>query len=68
MSNLKKQNMNKCLSLLQEFVNNAEAGNNQKMVAALALDQLKKIAAGSDPGLQMIVASTGCNGIARIDY
>lgn len=47
MSNLKTESLNKCFSLLREFIE--ESGNESKKgVAALALDQLKRITAGKE--------------------
>lgn len=47
MSHLKKDNMNKCFSLLEEFIEAAGASGAQKGAAKLALDQLQKISAGT---------------------
>jgi len=74
MSQLKKQNVTKCLSLLREFVDEAAAGNPKKRIAALALDQLQRITAGEvsqelpggNPPTPDLVGS--CNDIPRIDY
>ncbi len=56
MRTLKDENLNKCFSLLKEFIEDAEAQGVQKGMAILALDQLKQITAGDgdptnpDPG------------------
>ena len=46
MSHLKKQTVDKCISLLREYIEET-AMNNKKEIAALALSQLQKITAGS---------------------
>lgn len=47
MSNLKTESLNKCFSLLKEFIE--ESGNETKRgIAALALDQLRRVTAGKD--------------------
>ena len=46
MSHLKEKNVEKCFSLLREFIDEAEGLNNKKGIAILALNQLQKIAAG----------------------
>ena len=50
MNRLKKQNLNKCISLLREFVDGASAATHKKRVAELALEQLQKITAGTGAG------------------
>jgi hypothetical protein len=47
MSHLKEKNVNKCLSLLREYIDATEL-NHQKENAILALNQLQKITAGTD--------------------
>jgi hypothetical protein len=47
MSHLKEKNVNKCVSLLREYID-ATALNHQKESAILALNQLQKITAGTD--------------------
>jgi len=47
MSRLKAKNVEKCFSLLREFIDEAEGLNNKKGIAILALNQLQKIAAGN---------------------
>jgi hypothetical protein len=47
MSNLKNENLNKCFSLLREYLNEGPS-NNKKGAAILALDQLQKTTAGTD--------------------
>ena len=49
MSRLKTKNLEKCFSLLREFIEETPSVNNKKGIAALALDQLRKITAGSTP-------------------
>ena len=48
MSNLKKENVNKCVSLLREFIDGADSRNSKKGIAVLALDQLERITAGAE--------------------
>lgn len=47
MSYLKNQNVNKCFSLLREYLDEGPV-NTKKGAAILALDQLQKITAGTD--------------------
>jgi transcriptional regulator NrdR family protein len=47
MSHLKTKNLNKCVSLLREFIENADSAAETKEIAALALDQLQNITAGN---------------------
>ena len=49
MSRLKTENVKKCISILQTFVDEASSLDSQKRTAVLALDQLQKITAGTDP-------------------
>lgn len=64
MSHLKKENMNKCFSLLRDFIAEAEASNPQKGAAKLALNQLQKITAGTaKPELDV----GGCQSRPRAD-
>jgi hypothetical protein len=46
MSHLKKETVNKCISLLREYIEQT-ALNNKKEIAGLALNQLQKITAGT---------------------
>ena len=48
MSRLKNENLNKCVSLLREFIDEASTQNNKKEIAILALNQLQNITAGTD--------------------
>lgn len=66
MNHLKKQNLNKCFSLLREFVEAATAQDNKKGTAILALNQLKKVIAGADE--ETTVTIMGCNGIPIADW
>ncbi len=60
MTNLKKENVNKCLTMLQACIDDMPAGE-RKGNAILALDQLHKITAGNhgEPG------GTVCIGVPR---
>lgn len=49
MGRLKVENLNKCVSLLREFVDESSEANNKKEIAKLALEQLEKITAGTEP-------------------
>jgi hypothetical protein len=49
MSRLKAENLKKCVSLLREFIDDASKEDNKKEIAILALNQLQRITAGSDP-------------------
>jgi hypothetical protein len=46
MSQLKEQNLNKCFSMLREFIEGTPQ-DNQKGMAILALKQLERITAGT---------------------
>ncbi len=47
MANLKKEALNKCFSLLREFIDETSEGNNRKGVAVMALNQLERVTAGT---------------------
>lgn len=49
MSHLKTENVNKCISLLRDYIEETSL-NNGKEIAILALNQLQTITAGIDPG------------------
>lgn len=52
MSKLKYENLQKCVSLLREFIDKATETENKKVIAKMALGQLQKITAGiSSPGI-----------------
>ena len=57
MSYLKETNLNKCVSLLREFIAETNSRDRQKQVAVLALDQLRRITAGDGGGNPDIVSS-----------
>lgn len=63
MSQLKKENVKKCLSLLREYIE--ESSNDKKERAVLALDQLQKITAGANSN--NAVAFIFCLGRPRAD-
>ncbi|MGD2089240.1 MAG: hypothetical protein PVH61_23885 [Candidatus Aminicenantes bacterium] len=46
MSKLKYENLQKCVSLLREFIDQAAETENKKVIAKMALGQLQKIKAG----------------------
>jgi hypothetical protein len=46
MGHLQNENIKKCVSLLQEFMDEAEGNSSKKGMAILALDQLLRISAG----------------------
>lgn len=48
MSRLKNENLNKCVSLIREFIDEASTEGNKKEIAILALNQLQNITAGTD--------------------
>jgi len=49
MSKLKDENLQKCVSLIREFIEESSTKGNKKEIAILALNQLQRISAGSDP-------------------
>jgi hypothetical protein len=49
MVRLKVENLNKCVSLLREFIDESSEANNKKGIAKLALEQLERITAGTEP-------------------
>lgn len=51
MSKLKQENVKKCVSLLREFVEESSALDTKKEKAILALNQLQRITAGTDPAM-----------------
>ncbi len=60
MSNLKKDNLKKCFSLLREFVEESTVVDNKKGTAILALNQLQKVIAGAEVTTNN--ANPGCLG------
>ena len=70
MSHLKNENVNKCFSLLREYLDEGPS-NNKKGAAILALDQLQKITAGTDSQGAPVegdqVVFPGCNGKPKVD-
>jgi hypothetical protein len=48
MNDLKSETVNKCFSLLREFIEETPGVNNKRGVAILALNQLRKVTAGQD--------------------
>jgi hypothetical protein len=66
MSYLKEKNVNKCFSLLREFIDEAEGLNSKKGVAILALNHLQKITAG-DGGGSSTNSGPQCDGHPRAD-
>ncbi|UCH93931.1 MAG: hypothetical protein JSV88_27195 [Candidatus Aminicenantes bacterium] len=67
MSELKKENVKKCVSLLRAFVEESSALDNQKQRAILALNQLQKITAGTDSVIASGDVFFLCLGRPRID-
>lgn len=66
MSILKNESVNRCFSLLREFIDQSPANGNKKS-AALALNQLQKITAGTGipaPGNETF-DNSGCNAKPR---
>ncbi len=63
MSRLKTETVDKCISLLREYIEETSL-ENRKEIAILALNQLKTITAGDDPAAGYYV--TSCNGNPRI--
>ena len=49
MTNLKNESLNKCFSLLREFIDDGSGEGNKKEIAVLALNQLQRITAGTEP-------------------
>jgi hypothetical protein len=63
MNRLKKENIDKCLSLLKEFIEKSSEEDQKKGIAMLAIDQLSKINAGAET-----VGGPQCKGHPRADY
>jgi len=61
MKRLKEQNVNKCFSLIREFINETPL-NSKKEMAVLALNQLQKISAGTGNGNSNQDSILGCHG------
>lgn len=70
MSHLKNENLNKCFSLLREYISEGPA-NKKKGAAILALEHLQKVTAGTDSqGVTFDgspVLFLGCNGKPKVD-
>jgi len=68
MSYLKKQNVNACMTLLREYINNTPSSQS-KGTAILALNQLKQITAGTntEEGVPPTVEDLNCNGRPRVN-
>jgi len=64
MSHIKKENLNKCISLLKEFIDDAGATMPRKGAAKLALNQLLNITAGA---AARDLEVGGCNTRPRAD-
>ncbi len=47
MTNLKSETVNKCFSLLREYIEETSGVNNNKGVAVMALNQLERVTAGT---------------------
>lgn len=62
MTDLKKQNVDKCLALLREFIDEADSRKGKKGSAVLALNQLQRITGGAKGR-----APIGCLGRPRVD-
>ena len=64
MNNLKNESLNKCFSLLREYLEDGPA-NEKKGGAVLALNHLQQITAGVDPEKGSIdnqwLTAPGCN-------
>ena len=60
MSKLKKETLNKCFSLLGEYIANGPE-TSQNEIARLALTQLREITAGEDA----VLLDLSCNGKPR---
>jgi len=66
MSRLKTENIDKCISLLREYIEETSL-ENRKEIAMLALNQLQTITAGIDPGIGPTAGFTllSCDGKPR---
>ncbi|MCK4763514.1 MAG: hypothetical protein KAW12_15045 [Candidatus Aminicenantes bacterium] len=60
MSSLQEKNLQKCISLLREFVEESPALAEKKGTAALALNQLQKITAGTGNDSAALDTVLGC--------
>ncbi|MGE5341447.1 MAG: hypothetical protein ACM3SY_08190 [Candidatus Omnitrophota bacterium] len=60
MNYLKKQKVEKCVSVLKAFIDGAHAGTDKKSIAALSLEQLHRVMAGG------ILEDVGCIETPRI--
>ncbi len=49
MGRLKTGNLKKCVSFLKEFIEESSEADDKKGIAKLALEQLEKITAGTEP-------------------
>ena len=68
MSRLKDKNVNKCYSLLREFIEEAPSMSGKKGPAILALSQLQKITAGTGTSEgNGTIPDPHCHEVPRID-
>lgn len=58
MSSLKKEALNKCFSLLREFIDEASEGNSRKGIAVMALNQLERVTAGTTENTDPVCIDT----------
>ncbi len=66
MSHLRKENIKKCMSLLNHFIEESQDDAGKKGSARLALAQLQRITAG-DSGSSDDDQSAVCFGIPRVE-
>ncbi len=66
MTHLKKENINKCFSLLREYIGDTPE-DEEHQLAILALDRLRKITAGTQQSTLADISGAGssCNGKPR---
>ncbi|MCP4146243.1 MAG: hypothetical protein GY757_00705 [bacterium] len=72
MNRLKAENLETCFALLREFIDGADALTNQKGIAGLALNQLRRITAGTGDDADGFPVQTesgdpGCITVPRMD-
>ena len=69
MSHLKNDVLNRCVSLLREFIDESDELSRKKGIAILALNQLQRITAGDSyqSGTSPLTSPMLCSGTPRAD-
>jgi len=68
MLTLKSESLNRCYSILKEFVEGAETSKGQKGMARLALEQLQRVTAGNSQDESAVIPNLPLAGSADCVY